>query len=314
MVRDQNSPESNVERTAAEKSPHANTTDFIPGEQFAQTILNAMSAHIAILDEDGVILETNQAWKRFATANDPQAHPDAVKMNYLEICDTARGDSSEEARDIAKGIRAVMRGDQEEFVMDYPCHSPTEKRWFYLRATRIPGTGPHRIVISHENITPLKLAEEALRKHEQELEMQTQNLAEANTALKVLLKQREADRYELEQKVLANVKELVLPYVEKVSGARLKAQERRLMEIVETNLKQIISPFLQRLSAAHMLLTPQEIQVAALVKDGKASKEIAAALNISVTTVNFHRKNLRQKLGLKNTQTNLRTHLMSLAE
>ena len=90
--------------------------------------------------------------------------------------------------------------------------------------------------------------------------------------------------------------------------------ERRLLEIVETNLKQVISPFLQRLSAAHMLLTPQEIQVASLVKDGKASKEIAAALNISVTTVNFHRKNLRQKLGLKNTQTNLRTHLMSLAE
>jgi DNA-binding CsgD family transcriptional regulator len=173
------------------------------------------------------------------------------------------------------------------------------------------GEGPIRIVVSHEDITALKLTEEALRRSQQRLQSQKMSLQEANIALKVLLKQREEDREELERKVLVNIKELVLPYVEKMKKARLNPRDRTLVDIIDSHLKDVISPFLQKLSNMDILLTPQEIHVAGLVKDGLSSKEIADLLHISVATVQFHRKSLRTKLGLQNRRINLRTYLMS---
>lgn len=126
--------------------------------RFAKTILNAITAHVAILDEKGFILETNRAWKRFARKNRIQMRPDTLDVNYLAICDRSSQDTDGDASFVASGIRDVISGKSEEFVMDYPCHSPNEKRWFYMRVTRTTGPGPIRIVVSHENITALKLA------------------------------------------------------------------------------------------------------------------------------------------------------------
>ena len=84
-------------------------------------------------------------------------------------------------------------------------------------------------------------------------------------------------------------------------------------QLIENHLKDIISPLLQKFSNAQIILTPQEIKVVALIKDGKSSKEIADILAISETTVNFHRKNLRRKFGLKNRQMNLRSYLISMS-
>jgi DNA-binding CsgD family transcriptional regulator len=126
------------------------------------------------------------------------------------------------------------------------------------------------------------------------------------------LKQREADRVELEQKVLVNIKELVFPFTEKLKNSQLNKHQKAILDIVENHLRDIVSPFLKRLSALNKILTPQELQIATLVKDGKSSKEIAAMLNISISTINFHRKNLRIKFGLNNKQTNLRSYLLSL--
>ena len=171
-----------------------------------------------------------------------------------------------------------------------------------------------RAVVSHENITALKLAEEALQIQEQDLEAQRKNLEEANTALKVLLKQREQDRTELENKILKNIRELILPYVAKLKDKNLKTAERTLIDIIDSNINDIVSPLLQRLTTAKIILTPQEIQVAALVKAGKSSKEIADILNVSTTTISFHRKNLRKKLGLDHARKNLRAHLLSMSD
>jgi len=106
-------------------------------------------------------------------------------------------DEMEKAREIAAGIRKVIAAELDEFGTDYPCHSPEEKRWCYVRATRLEDTGPVRVVVSHEDVTPIKLVEETLREREFELELQKQNLEEANTALRVLLKRREEDKGEL---------------------------------------------------------------------------------------------------------------------
>lgn len=292
------------------------TLDIEPlsfSKELAKTVLDSLSAHIAILDANGVILETNRAWRNFSTHSGMPKDFEYRGINYLDICDATTGSDANIARQVADGIRAVIDGEVKEFLMDYPCHSENSKHWYYMRAIRMSAKKPIRVVVSHEEITDLKLTEEALRKSREALEEQKQSLEEANIALKVLLKQREDDRMELENKVLSNVKKLVLPYVEKLKNSRLRPKDRILAEIIETHLNDIISPLLQKFTHAKILLTPQEMQVAALVRDGKTSKEIADILNVSEATVNFHRKNLREKFGLKGKQANLRSYLLSIS-
>lgn len=282
-------------------------------ESFAEAVLNSISAHIAILDQEGLIIETNRAWKAFAHANDIRMRPDTIGVNYTQLCESSIGESSEQALEVASGIRAVSAGETDEFVMEYPCHSRYEKRWFYMRVTRLVGAGKVRLVVSHENITALKRTEEALKRREAELEQQSLNLEEANTALRVLLQQREHDKRELEENVLINVRNFTFPCLEKLKSVHMDPQYRVYLELIESRLKDIVSPLLSRLSTQHLKLTPQEIQVAALVKDGRTTKEIAQTLLISPNAVEFHRKNIRKKLGLNNVKTNLRSHLLSLS-
>lgn len=279
----------------------------------ARSVLDSISAHVAIIDPQGYIIETNRAWQNFAKIGGLSDDVSFIGRNYLDVCDAATGDQSRDALAAAAGIRSVINGDIEEFLYDYPCHSPTGRHWFYMRAIRtVDETSPY-IVISHEEITTLKLTEEALRESKKDLEIQKRNLEEANIALKVLLRQREEDRQVLEKNVLTNIKDLVFPYIEKLKRAPLRSRDKTAIDIIETHLNEVISPLLQRLSNLNILLTPQEMQVAALVKDGRSSKEIADILSISETTVHFHRKNLRNKFGLKNRSTNLRSYLLSLS-
>lgn len=279
----------------------------------ARTVLDSLSAHIAIVDEDGIILDTNRAWRAFAVKSGMPEDYDSIGENYLDVCEATQGEDGEHTRAVAAGIRDVIAGRVDEYLHDYPCHGPDGPHWYYLRAIRMSGDGPVRVVVSHEEITSLKQTEEALRESEAQLKQQTVELEEANIALKVLLKQREDDKGEIEQKVIANVKEMVLPYVEKLKRVSLKSKDKRVVEIIDSHLQDIISPMIQKLTNANIILTPQEIQVASLVKDGKASKEIADILNVAETTVHFHRKNLRKKFGLSNSQTNLRSYLISIS-
>jgi DNA-binding CsgD family transcriptional regulator len=279
----------------------------------ARTVLDSLSAHIAILDENGIILDTNRAWRTFAVKSGMPEGYTSIGDDYLEICEATKGEEGTHARTVADGIRSVIEGQVDEFLFDYPCHSPDGPHWYYMRAIKMSGDGPVRVVVSHEEITGIKLTEEALRKSEAQLTQQKVDLEEANIALKVLLKQRENDKTDLEQKVITNIKEMVMPYVEKLKRVNLKTKDKTIVDIIDSHLQNIISPMIQNLANASIILTPQEIQVAALVKDGKASKEIADILNVSETTIHFHRKNLRKKFGLSNSQTNHRSYLLSIS-
>ena len=97
-----------------------------------------------------------------------------------------------------------------------------------------------------------------------------------------------------------------------MKGPRLDSSQRLHVEIIEAHLNDIVSPFLRNLSSAYLSLTPREIEVATLVKEGKTTKEITKLLNISTAAVDFHRKNLRSKFGIKSKKTNLRSFLTSL--
>ena len=276
---------------------------------YAETILNSLSAHIAIIDETGMIIETNRAWQAFARENEVDVRPDMVNINYLEICDAA---DDSPGRAVAKGIRQVIQREIDEFVMDYPCHSPGHQRWFYMRAIRASGSDPLRVVISHENITQLKLAELKIKQREQELEIKSARLEEANAALRAILRQRDEDIKEMEQTFFSNLKFTVLPYIDRLKDIMPDHSGRELIRLVEAELNQIASPFLRRLAAVEKILTPQEMKIASLIKEDKSSKQIADLLNLSLATVNFHRRNLRDKLGLKNQGGNLSSYLKTL--
>ena len=162
------------------------------------------------------------------------------------------------------------------------------------------------------NITEQVLGEQALREREKELRIKTRNLEEANAALRVLLKKRDEDKTELEEKVLTNVKELVLPYLEKLKRTGLDQRQTIFTGILESNIDDIISPFLRRMSSRYINLTPAQIKVAILVRQGKRTKDIAVLLDLSPKTIEDYRKNIRKKFGLKNKKTNLRTQLLSI--
>ncbi len=150
------------------------------------------------------------------------------------------------------------------------------------------------------------------KRMEQALEAQAHHLEGTNAALKVLLKQREEDRRDLEDKILSNVRSLVLPYIKELKKMRLKSDQEAYVSILESNITNIVSPFVNRLSSKFLNLTPTETQVAGLIKEGKSTKEIAQLLHLSTNTILFHRHNLRTKLRLKNKRVNLRSYLQSL--
>lgn len=157
-------------------------------------------------------------------------------------------------------------------------------------------------------------AEKTLRHREKELEAQSHHLEEVNTALRVLLKQRGEDKNELQGNFLSNVKELVTPCLEQVKNTRLSSRQQTLINILESNLDNIVSPFINRLSTRFAQLTPTEIRVANLIKEGKTNKEITDIMLISKNTVLYHRHNIRKKLNLTNTPINLQAHLLTFDE
>jgi PAS domain S-box-containing protein len=161
------------------------------------------------------------------------------------------------------------------------------------------------------DITERKEAEKALREREAELMIKTNSLEEVNTALGVLLKKRDEDKTDLEEKVVANVKELVVPFLEKMKKSLLNPKQVAYLHILESNLSAIISPFLRTLSAQYGSLTPMEIQVANLIKEGKNTKEIGGVMTLSPRTIETHRKNIRKKLGIEKRKGNLRSYLLT---
>ena len=154
--------------------------------------------------------------------------------------------------------------------------------------------------------------QEALRKRNEALKAQARNLEEMNTAMKVLLEHRQEDKDEFEERVVTNVEELVLPYIEALKDAGLGAKQMAYARMIESHLNDITSPYIRNLCSKHLGLTPKQIQVANLIKEGQTTREIAGLLNTSVRTVKFHREKIRAKLGLKNKKANLRFYLLSL--
>ena len=162
------------------------------------------------------------------------------------------------------------------------------------------------------DITERKQALEQMKEKEGALRAKKQELQEVNAALRVLLKARDRDKADFEEKVLSNVKELVTPYIGKLEKTRLDTRQATYVKILESNLSDIVSPFVRHLSSRYSALTHTEIQIAQLVREGQNTGAIAELMNSSRRTIESHRQSIRIKLGIKNTKANLRSHLSSI--
>lgn len=149
---------------------------------------------------------------------------------------------------------------------------------------------------------------------EEELRAKSLSLEETSAALRVFLHQGRKDIEELQEKFLSNVNHLVLPYLEQLDKTRLDHNQKVLLDVIDANLRSITSPLLRNLCSIHTGFTPTEIKIAVLIREGKTAKEIAAFLGICLSSVNLHRQNIRDKLGLNGKKVNLRTYLQSLSK
>lgn len=155
------------------------------------------------------------------------------------------------------------------------------------------------------DITMRKQVDMALKQKAAELE-------DMNTALKVLLKKREQDKDDIEEKIFANYQLVLTPVIHDLEKTLTLEKQQDMMTILKTDLHNILSPFSRKLSDKMINLTPREIHVANLIKSGKSNKEMAQILNCSFNTIARHRDNIRKKTGLKNKKTNLRSFLLTL--
>jgi len=264
---------------------------------------SAPAAIIIVAGEDFIYV--NSAFESITGFN----RQEALKMRFWDLIHP----------DMRKPIRE--RGLARQRGKTVPAHYELKaltkggrKIWFDIAAASINYGGHIATLAMAYDITDRKRAEEALLEKDNKLELQAKNLIEMNTALKVLLEQREKEKTEMKETLLANVKKLVLPYIEKLENMSLNEDTQTFVNIIKSNINDLISPLASNLSPKYFTLTPTEIQIADLIKQGKTSKEIASMLNVSPKAVSFHRGNLRKKLGLLNKKINLGTYLQSFPQ
>jgi PAS domain S-box-containing protein len=145
-------------------------------EQFLQSALDALSTHIAILDTTGEIIAVNASWCTFADENGLAWEGYGVGRNYLAVLEAASGESKADAEAAAKGIRDLFEGRRDRFFLEYPCHSSRQQCWFMMRATRFQRGESARVVVSHEDMTERRLAENARRVQAHKLEERVKEL------------------------------------------------------------------------------------------------------------------------------------------
>jgi len=286
-----------TERKRAEKTLLENEEKF--------RLLFEKSADPILLWDNGVIIDCNDVTLQIlrcareqiigqdVTRFSPEKQPDGCK-------------SSEKAKEM---INHAIKKGSNHFEWVHRTFDG-ENIWVDISLTIIPLQGRNIIYAVWRDISERKRAEEALKQNENELRIKSHTLEELNIALKVLLQQKTKDEKQLEERFASNASELILPYIEKIKKSRLDERQQSYIAIMEANLNEIISPFLHQVQQLNF--TPRETQVANLIRDGKSTKEIADIIGIAPGSVDFYRKNIRDKLNLTNQKINLQSYLRKL--
>ncbi|HOE18548.1 MAG TPA: PAS domain S-box protein [Syntrophorhabdaceae bacterium] len=267
------------------------------------SLLENSPTPIYVSDIDGRIDTVNRAWEKTFGFK----HTQVTGRSFYDIFTRETADQINSTNE-----KLLQMGISTEFEESINC--PTGLHYFHTVKFPLSDETGKKVAVGviSVDVTTRKNIEKELKKHETELRIKSQQLEEINTALRVLLRQREEDQRELEERIVSNVRELVLPYVDKLKGMHLSATQMSYLEIVETHLNDIITPFLRQMVSDYPHMTAKELKVATLVKEGKTNKEMADLMNVSVNAIEIHRYNLRKKLDLQNKKINLRSYLLSL--
>jgi PAS domain S-box-containing protein len=276
-------------------------------EATSRALINAPTDSVLLLDGRGVILDLNKiAAERFAKGRDEMIGTCADSSLPKDIAERRRSLISQ----IFETGRAVRFEDQRDGIWYDTVAYPISDKDGVVR----------RLAVIARDITERKQMEEHLNNHRRQLEelvkertvdleYKTQMLEDTNTALKVLLRQRDDDRQDLEDRFVSNIKTLILPYVEKMKSDGLDKHLKNCLTIMESNLNELISPFIHNMRQHNF--TPKEIMVSSLIKDGKTTKEIAEIMGVGTSAIDSHRNHIRKKLGLNMKSANLQSYLHS---
>ena len=278
-------------------------------DELLQKIIHTDPNLMFVKHRNGKYVEVSESLAQlFGTSSE-----DVVGKTDLELAETRRL-STYEAEKVRADDREVLDTGKQKFIEEESITQPDGKINWY-QTTKVP------LVLNNKadyvlgvavDITLRKQTIDLLKEKEDELEIKNKNLEELNAALKIVLQQKDADRIDLEKKVLSNMKTLVEPYLNKLKNLSPNASQKNFIDIIETNLKEVVSTFSMKLSSGYINLTSYEIQVADLIKKDFSNKEIAEQLNMAVETVSSHRKHIRKKLDITNKKTNLSSFLKTL--
>lgn len=265
-----------------------------------RTIFETTGTATIVLEEDTTISLMNREFEKISGCTKEEVEGKRSWTEFVVPEDAQRMLESHRLRRIDPG--KPPKNYEFRFV-----DKSGEIREIYLTVDLIPGTTTS--IASLLDITRFKQAEETLKKRGMELEAKTHELEELNAALRVLLKHREADKNEMEEKVLSNIQKLVMPYLETLKKSCQDPKGLTNVKIIESNLKDIVSPFSHKLSSKFLNLTPKELRVANLIKEGKTTKEIAEFMDVCPGAIDLHRNHIRKKLNLNRKKINLHSYL-----
>ncbi len=275
----------------------------------SEQVLDQLPAGLAYYSNDFVLLKCNQAYADFLTIHTPYDREQALGMCYFDykpgiepyMIDWLRHVRDSGLSDTRYDMELSWRGrDGQEHVSFWDVHlSPVlglNKRAEGLLMCCIDKTENHSIKC-------------ALGERDHGMAVELRHIDELKKTLRAILGLREEDRNLTQDKLVSNVRQMLVPWIEKLKRSRMNAEQQSYLKVIESNLAKLTSPFCQRLSSVNQGLTPTEIQIANLVEQGKTSKEIAELLRVSKECVDFHRTNIRKKLGLTGRKANLKTYL-----
>jgi len=262
-------------------------------ENLYRTIFETTGSATIIIEEDMTISLLNKEFENMTGYKKSDWEGKKKWTEYVAKKDLERMKKYHVLR--RKDPSAVPRKYEHDLI-----DSNGKIRHVHLTVDMIPGT--KKSVASFTDITEWKEAQ-------RDLHIKSKRLEELNTALRVLLNDRDKVRKDLEENIVTNINNLILPYIEK---ARVQAEDKRVivyLDIIESNLKDIFSPFYRRLSEKYLFLTPREKQIAKLIREGKTSKEIADILNTTKYNIDIYRYRLRKKFGLSDRKISLYSYL-----
>ncbi len=286
-----------LHRDSLEKLVAERTLALVNQVRFQQSLIDSIPVPVYFMDGDLHYLGCNRALER-SLGKDRE---DIIGRTTLELMehDQATIHHQNDMKLLKTGETASY-----EITATYPDGSVHDLLVF-KSLFRDKNGAAAGIVGTNLDITERNQARDQIELHAEELE-------NTNTALRVLLKQVSDSKTEMENRIMDNLTRLVNPYLDLLEENLVRTPQGEYIRVIQENIKKITSTFSLSLSSSYLGLSPREIQVADLVRQGRANKEAARILNISVNAIEFHRNNLRKKLGLQNKKINLRTYLLSM--